>query len=77
LYRDAGEVHRAREQFELAKDTNPRYLRARVLLGALLLGAGSRDLAAAELKAVLEADPAEKTAQMYLRVLEQHARDQN
>jgi tetratricopeptide (TPR) repeat protein len=77
LYRDAGEAHRAREQFELAKEANPRFLRARVLLGALLLGAGSRDQAQAELSEVLRIDPEEKTAQMYLRVLEQQARAQN
>ena len=68
LYRDAGDLKRARDQFEAAKAANPRFLNARILLGVLHLSAGNNDQAIAELNEVLELDPANKGAQMYLRI---------
>jgi len=68
LYRDAGDLKRAREQFESAKSANPRFLQARILLGVLHLSAGETDKAIGELDAVLELDPVNKAAQMYLRI---------
>jgi lipoprotein NlpI len=68
LYRDAGDLKRAREQFEGAKAANPKFLNARILLGVLHLSAGDNDQAIAELSEVVELDPQNKGAQMYLRI---------
>jgi tetratricopeptide (TPR) repeat protein len=68
LLRDAGDRGRAREEFEAAKRANPRYLPARTVLGVLLLGDGHREAAVREFEDVLELDPDNKTAQMYLKL---------
>lgn len=74
LYRDAGDLKRAREHFEAAKVSNPRFLQSRILLGVLHLSAGDNDKAIAELESVLEHDPDNKGAQMYLRIARSPAR---
>jgi tetratricopeptide (TPR) repeat protein len=68
LYRDSGDLQRAREQFEAARAANPRFLQARILLGVLHLSAGDNDKAIDELDQVLDLDPVNKAAQMYLRI---------
>ena len=68
LYRDAGDMKRAKEQFEAARTANPRFLQARILLGVLHLSAGDNEKAIEELDQVLELDPINKAAQMYLRI---------
>ncbi|MBN2192353.1 MAG: tetratricopeptide repeat protein [Polyangiaceae bacterium] len=68
LYRDTGAVARAREQFELAKAANPRYLQARIMLAVLALGGGETEAAIAELESALELEPENRSAQLYLRM---------
>ena len=68
LYRDAGDVGRALEQFEGAKAANPKFVHARVMLGVLLLTSGAVDRAIDEWLEVVELDPDNKSAQMYIRV---------
>jgi tetratricopeptide (TPR) repeat protein len=68
LYRDTGDLARAREQFLAAREANPRYLQARILLAVLHLTSGDHTSAIAELERVLELEPENKSAQMYLRV---------
>jgi tetratricopeptide (TPR) repeat protein len=70
LYRDTGDVQRAREQLEAARASNPRYTQARMLLGITLLSLNEVEAAVAEWKSVLEIDPENKSAKMYLRMVE-------
>jgi len=63
-----GQKERAREQLEVAKQHNPNYIQARVLLGVLKLSAGEYEAAIAEFEAVLLRDPEHKGAQMYLKI---------
>jgi Tfp pilus assembly protein PilF len=60
---------RALEQFERAKQDNPEYLQARLMLGVLHLSAGDHEPAEREFSAVLERDPENTGARMYLRVV--------
>jgi tetratricopeptide (TPR) repeat protein len=69
LYRDNGQPARAREQLELARASNPTYAQARVLLGVTLLSAGELEAAEAEFSTVLDQDPDNKGAQMYLKLV--------
>jgi Flp pilus assembly protein TadD len=70
LYRDAGNLALARVCYAAARDANPRYVLARVLLGVTLLSLGSTDQAVAEWREVLTLDPENKNAKMYLRMVE-------
>jgi tetratricopeptide (TPR) repeat protein len=70
LYRDAGDLQRAREQYEAAKSANPRYVQARVLLGVTLFSLGDSAGALHEWREVLADDPDNKSAQMYVRMLD-------
>ncbi len=69
--RDAGRVEEACDELEKAKIAKPLYLPARFSLGITYLALGNRDLAKREWEAVLEADPSNTTAQMYLRMVDQ------
>jgi Tfp pilus assembly protein PilF len=51
-----------------AKQANPGYLQARVMLGVLMLSAGELEQAIGEFRAVLELDPNNRNAQTYLRI---------
>ena len=73
LYRDAGDLQRAREQYEAAKSANPKYVPARVLLGVTLFSLGDSTAAVAEWREVLEIDPENKSAQMYVRMCDSQA----
>ena len=70
LYRDAGDLQHAREQFQAAKDANPRFVQARVLLGVTHYSLGDSATALTEWKEALTVDPENKSAQMYVRMLE-------
>jgi tetratricopeptide (TPR) repeat protein len=70
LHRDGGNLSTAREHYATACTVNPRFVPARVLLGVTLLALGHPDEAVAEWKAALAIDPANKNAQMYLRMAE-------
>ncbi|HEY4117537.1 MAG TPA: tetratricopeptide repeat protein [Byssovorax sp.] len=70
LYRDEGSLALAREHYERARDANARYVPARVLLGVTLLQLGLSDAALAEWREALAVDPTNKSAQMYVRMVE-------
>jgi tetratricopeptide (TPR) repeat protein len=70
LYRDAGDLQRAREQYEGAKSSNPKYVPARVLLGITLFSLGDNAGALVEWRDALGIDPENKSAQMYVRMLD-------
>lgn len=70
LYRDADNLALARVHYAMARDANPRYVLARLLLGVTLLSLGSPDQAIAEWREALAIDPDNKNAKMYLRMVE-------
>ncbi|WP_438015974.1 tetratricopeptide repeat protein [Sorangium sp. So ce315] len=70
MYRDAGNLALAREHYAAARDANPKYARARVLLGIALHSLGAPDQAIAEWREALALDPDNMTAKMYLRLVE-------
>jgi tetratricopeptide (TPR) repeat protein len=70
LYRDAGNLALAREHYRAARDANPKYPVARVLLGVTLLSLGMADQAIIEWREALALDPENKSAKMYLRMVE-------
>jgi tetratricopeptide (TPR) repeat protein len=70
LYRDSGNLALAREHYAAARDANPKYAPARVLLGLALLALGLPDQAVGEWREALASDPENKTAKMYLRMVE-------
>lgn len=74
LHRDAGNLQAARAQFEAARASNPRFVHARVMLGITLLSANEVDAALDEWRAALEIDPGNKSAQMYVRMVENSRR---
>lgn len=70
LYRDSDNFTLAREHYEAARASNPKYAPARILLGVTLLSLGEIDLAIAEWREVLALDPENRSAKMYLRMVE-------
>jgi len=70
LYRDTDNFALAREHYEAARAANPKYAPARVLLGVTLLSIGEIDQAIAEWTEVLTLDPENRSAKMYLRMVE-------
>ena len=70
LYRDTDNFALAREHYEAARAANPKYAPARVLLGVTLLSLGEIDQAIAEWTEVLTLDPENRSAKMYLRMVE-------
>lgn len=70
LFRDSGDLEKAREHYEAARNANPRYPLARLMLGVTLLALNEVDEAKKEWRAVLEHDPGNKSASMYLRMAE-------
>ena len=70
LHREGDNFARARVHYEAARDANPQYAPARVLLGVTLLSLGEADLAVAEWREVLTIDPENRSAKMYLRMVE-------
>lgn len=70
LYRDSDSFALARQHYEAARAANPNYAPARVLLGVTLLSLGEIDQATAEWREVLTIDPENRSAKMYLRMVE-------
>lgn len=70
LHRDAGDLSTARRHYEAARDANPRYAQARLMLGVTLLALNEPEAAKAEWRAVLDFDPDNRSAKMYLRLVE-------
>lgn len=70
LYRDSDNFALARQHYEAARSSNPKYAPARVLLGVTLLSLGEIDQAIAEWREVLTIDPENRSAKMYLRMVE-------
>jgi tetratricopeptide (TPR) repeat protein len=70
LYREGNDFATARDHYAAACTVNPKYVPARVLLGATLLSLGQPSDAIAELNEALAIDPGNKNAQMYLRMAE-------
>jgi tetratricopeptide (TPR) repeat protein len=69
VYRDMGHHEAAILELEHAKRIRPDYVPARIHLGVTLFSLGRRDAAIAEWQAVLAADPANKSALLYLRMV--------
>jgi tetratricopeptide (TPR) repeat protein len=70
LHRDGGNLVMARQCYEAARAANPKYVPARVLLGVTLLALGASELAVVEWREALALDPENKSAKMYLRMVE-------
>jgi len=70
LHRDAGQLEQARDCFRAARDQNPQYSQARVLLGATLLALGDPESAQGEWRQVIQDDPDNRAAKLYLRMVD-------
>jgi tetratricopeptide (TPR) repeat protein len=70
LYRDDHNFAQARRCYEAACAENPRFAPARVLLGVTLLSLGAIDEASAQWAEALAIDPDNRSAKMYLRMVE-------
>ena len=70
LYRDDNNLVAARRCYEAARTQNPKFVPARVLLGVTLLSLGEIEDAASEWRDVLEIEPENRSARMYLRMVE-------
>jgi tetratricopeptide (TPR) repeat protein len=68
LYRQQGNLEGARLELDEAVKARPTYVPARVAYGVVLLSQGETAAAIEQWKAALDADPENKTAQMYLRM---------
>lgn len=71
ILRDFGKLDEARLELERVKEVRPGYAPARVSLGVTYLTMRDYDRARREWTAVLEADPENKTASMYVRMVDQ------
>jgi len=71
ILRDAGDLEGALEEFEKVKIEKPNYLPARISLGVTYFALSDSELAKNEWETVLEIDPENKTAGMYLRMVNQ------
>ncbi len=71
IMRDAGDIEGACEEFEKVKSQKPNYLPARISLGVTYFALANREAAKNEWEAVMELDPENKTAEMYLRMVDQ------
>ena len=74
LLRELKELPRAREHYEAALASRASYVPARVALGVTLLSLGHPDEAEQHWKKVLETEPDNPQAKMYLRMLENERR---
>jgi len=69
VYRDMGQHHSAVVELEHAKKLKPDYLPAWVNLGVVYFSLDRKDEAVKEWKRVLEKDPTNKSALLYLRMV--------
>ena len=70
VYRQMGDLVAARYELEEALRAKPSYSPARIAMGVLFLTSGQRKEAAEQWQEVLRGDPDNKTAQMYLRMVQ-------
>jgi tetratricopeptide (TPR) repeat protein len=70
LHRDDNNLTAARQCYEAARAQNPTFVPARVLLGVTLLALGATEEAAAEWREALTLEPENRSAKMYLRMVE-------
>jgi tetratricopeptide (TPR) repeat protein len=70
LFRDMGEYEKAIEEFTRTKLDHPRYPAAGIQLGITYYSRGQTELAIDEWKSILEKDPGNAKALMYLRLAE-------
>lgn len=70
LYRDTGDLARAKAEFLAATEANPRYARAFVLLGSTELAAGDREGARAMWQQALSLEPDNERARSFLAMLD-------
>jgi predicted TPR repeat methyltransferase len=68
--REMGDLPASIRELELVRAEHPRYPAGRIHLGISYHAAGRHDDAAAQWKAVLEGDPDNRSAKMYLAMLE-------
>ncbi|MCP4604826.1 MAG: tetratricopeptide repeat protein [Proteobacteria bacterium] len=71
ILRDAGELDSACQEFEEVKVQRSSYLPARISLGVTYFVLGDRELAKKEWEAVISIDSNNKSANMYLRMVNQ------
>jgi tetratricopeptide (TPR) repeat protein len=71
LLKDAGRLDEALAELNQVKETRPAYLPGRISLGATHLALGDKEAARNEWAEVIEIDPENRTAGMYLRMVEQ------
>src|ERR1700690_741482 len=69
VYRDMGVHHAAIAEFEHAKRQRPDFIPARIHLGVTLFSLGRSEAALAEWREVLKIDPANKSALLYIRMV--------
>jgi tetratricopeptide (TPR) repeat protein len=69
LHRDVNNHPRAREHYEAALASRPNYVPARLQLGVTLLALGDPKAAEEQWKKVIEIEPDNSRAKMYLRML--------
>jgi Tfp pilus assembly protein PilF len=70
LYRASDNHALAREHLAAAIQANPRYAPAHVLFGLTMISLGSLDRAVSSFRAALAAEPDNRAAKMYLRLVE-------
>jgi len=71
LLKDAGRIDEALAELQLVKETRPGYVPGRISLGAAYLAKDDKERARAEWQEVLDLDPENRTAGMYLRMVDQ------
>ena len=71
LLKDSGRLDDAQVELERVKRDRPRYVPARISLGATYFAKNDKAAARAEWSEVLEIDPENRTARMYLRMVDQ------
>lgn len=71
LLKDTGALDEALAEFKKVKEIRPNYIPAKVSLGVTYFAKGDKPAARREWKEVLEIDPQNKTADMYVKMVEQ------
>ena len=69
IYRDKGDIHNAIRQLTEAKQYRPNYTPAALNLGIVYYSQGETDLARDEWQSVIEREPDNKLARMYLNLI--------
>lgn len=71
LLKDVGDIDGACRELEIAKNLRPSYVPARVSLGVAHFKGGDKESAKRSWREALDIDPENKTAAMYIRMVEQ------